>query len=336
MVARKMNRGTRNGTKNKSAKRGTLEQDRKIHLIPVSCIHPDPIQPRMWFDKEKISGIANSMKVVGQETPIKVYPHPKITNGKVPQYMIEDGECRWRAAQEAGIKFLDCIVMTSSQRPSDGDHFAHSVAANFGKSNHTTLEKICAMSRLKEEGRTVDDIASIFCCAVPTVYQHLSLLRLHPDVLKMMHPEPGDSSNGSIKKRGEQTVLTFSLALLLQPLPQEIQLRVAQKVIGQKMSVAKARHEIEKESMNLGHTPKSSRTQPNRMYQSLGTFVESVAERSQIFVEKENVEAIVRTRSLIERETLVDILKQAIEDLTTILEDAKKTLPEPKRRSSGF
>ena len=71
--------------------------------IAIEEIFPDPEQPRRVFDPTAIEGLAASVRTVGVLCPITVAPSE---NG----YRIIAGERRWRAAKEAGLTRIPCLV----------------------------------------------------------------------------------------------------------------------------------------------------------------------------------------------------------------------------------
>jgi ParB family chromosome partitioning protein len=73
-------------------------------VLPVEEIVPDPDQPRKTFPAHELRNLAKSLCETGQISPIVVRPGPE---GK---YMIVVGERRWRAARDAGISHVECIV----------------------------------------------------------------------------------------------------------------------------------------------------------------------------------------------------------------------------------
>ena len=87
-----------------------------VATLPVSAITPSPSNPRKHFDDAYIAELAESIKSHGLIQPITVRPVPldalfeynrKHANradlADVPTYEIVVGECRWRAARQAGL-----------------------------------------------------------------------------------------------------------------------------------------------------------------------------------------------------------------------------------------
>lgn len=76
----------------------------KVIKLRIEDLIPDANQPRKTFESEAIKELAQSLAETGQISPIVVKP------GNNKKYMIIVGERRWRAAKEAGLKYVDCIV----------------------------------------------------------------------------------------------------------------------------------------------------------------------------------------------------------------------------------
>jgi ParB family transcriptional regulator, chromosome partitioning protein len=74
--------------------------------IAVDRIIPDPEQPRTEFDPESLDRLAASLKVRGQLQPCRVR-----WVEEEGRYMIVVGERRWRAAQQAGLASIACVVV---------------------------------------------------------------------------------------------------------------------------------------------------------------------------------------------------------------------------------
>ena len=72
--------------------------------IAIGDIDPNPDQPRHLFSEESFAQLAQSIRDQGVLQPILVTPM------KGGRYRIVAGERRWRAAREAGLTAVPCIV----------------------------------------------------------------------------------------------------------------------------------------------------------------------------------------------------------------------------------
>ena len=77
--------------------------------LDIDQIQPNPLQPRVSFDSDKLEELARSIAQSGILQPIVVRP---ASDG----YEIVAGERRWRAAQRAGLTAIPCIVQDASDR----------------------------------------------------------------------------------------------------------------------------------------------------------------------------------------------------------------------------
>jgi ParB family chromosome partitioning protein len=82
----------------------------QVLLLAITLVEPHPEQPRRHFDAEKISELSRSIVEHGLLQPLIVQT---VSGGK---YRIIAGERRWRAAQEAGLKEIPCIVRTLEEQ----------------------------------------------------------------------------------------------------------------------------------------------------------------------------------------------------------------------------
>lgn len=82
-----------------------VDRMRDAKMIPLDLIEPDPGQPRKEFDPEGLAKLADSLRKRGQIQPITV-----CWDDSQAAYVILIGERRWRAAREAGLEKLACIV----------------------------------------------------------------------------------------------------------------------------------------------------------------------------------------------------------------------------------
>jgi len=77
-----------------------------VRELPIEMIERNPKQPRMDFDGDELTVLANSIRDKGVLQPILVRSSPEHPG----QYQIVAGERRWRAAQQAGLKAMPALV----------------------------------------------------------------------------------------------------------------------------------------------------------------------------------------------------------------------------------
>ncbi len=141
-------------------------------------------QPRTYFDPGGLVELAESIKIEGQLTPaLAIRLVPPIGPYK---YELIDGERRWRACELKGIKHF--LILINPRIMSKNDQYVQSVVANFFREPPTDVESAKSIDRLKSMGMPNETIAKRMGKSITWVYQHYSLLRLHPDVLKLIDP----------------------------------------------------------------------------------------------------------------------------------------------------
>jgi len=81
--------------------------------IPISQIAPNPYQPRQRFDPTDLAELADSIRQQGLIQPLVVAPDSG--SGQRP-YLLVAGERRLRAAEQAGLSAVPCMVRNVSQQ----------------------------------------------------------------------------------------------------------------------------------------------------------------------------------------------------------------------------
>ncbi len=82
----------------------------KVIDVQVDRIVPDPENLRDVFDQDDIADLGRNMQEVGQMDEILVFPVLEDDGGWSGKFDLHDGERRWRAAREVGIKELRAKV----------------------------------------------------------------------------------------------------------------------------------------------------------------------------------------------------------------------------------
>lgn len=119
--------------------------------------------------------------------------------------------------------------------------------------------------------------------------------------------------------------MTFSLALLLTPLPQTEQVRLAQKITSQKTSLAAARRIIYRETMHHAEVTKRS---PTDHLASLIALCNQTSERFGIFVDMlpEARNAMIDIKNDHGKKVLAEMLEDLADNISGIAEDVRKRI----------
>lgn len=170
-------------------------------------------QPRVSFDTEALKKLAASLKRK-QRVPCSVIRH---SNPDFPhvEWMLIDGERRWRAAEIAGLE--DLWVAYDPAVTMDSIHEA-SLTANFCREGHTKMEVSNAVQREITSGKAEMEVAAMVGKSLSWVMQYLSLQRLHPVLQALLDADD------------KQRRVSFSVVLELVNHPMERQLVLWEKV----------------------------------------------------------------------------------------------------------
>lgn len=212
-------------------------------------------QPREYFDEEALVALRESIRAIGQLTPIKV---KRLKSGR---YELVDGERRLIACRELGIKIRAEVVEVRNR----SEQKLLAGVANFGREGHTTTEIAMyiqwAMGDSEVERRVKADLleqndgelpkgkrrrkspnkptqtekiewlARALSHSTAWIYQHMRILRLDEEVQKMIQ-----------RRAGETTGITPSFAFELAGAvidDKKLQKTIAKKVDGMKMKQAR-------------------------------------------------------------------------------------------------
>lgn len=146
----------------------------QIQLLPHEAILPNPHQPRVRFDYDRLEGLAGSIRTSGMLQPINVRV---LSDGK---YELISGERRLRAARMVGMSKIPCVVMNVSDQQSA----LFAIIENVQRQNLDFFEEAVAIEKLMvDHGMTQEDISKKLGKAQSTLSNKLRLLRL-PEELR--------------------------------------------------------------------------------------------------------------------------------------------------------
>ena len=156
----------------------------------IGDLNRNRFQPRINFDEEKISELANSVKKNGLIQPIVVRPN-KNDKGK---FEIVAGERRWMAAQKAGLHEVPIVVLNLS----DLESLEVAIVENIQREDLNIIEEAKGYERLKKEFRYDNEkIAAMMSKSRSHVSNTLRLLSLPQDIISMI--EQGELTGGQAR-----------------------------------------------------------------------------------------------------------------------------------------
>ena len=149
--------------------------------VDIKKIYANPNQPRKTFDKESLNELAESIKMHGLIQPI-------IVNEMPDGYMIIAGERRFRACQICGLKEVDAIVKSYSNK----QVAEISIIENLQREDLNPIEVAKGIKRLMDEyGLTQEKVAERLGKPRSAIANSVRLLTLYPEVIELV--EKGDA-----------------------------------------------------------------------------------------------------------------------------------------------
>ncbi|WP_394142519.1 ParB/RepB/Spo0J family partition protein [Vibrio chagasii] len=150
-----------------------LSADGELTELAVGSLKPGVYQPRKDIAPEALEELAASIQSQGIIQPIVVRPLAQ------DQYEIIAGERRWRAARQAGLKQVPCLV----KRVEDKAAIAMALIENIQREDLNVIEEAQALERLQNEFElTHQQVADVIGKSRATVSNLLRLNQLENEV----------------------------------------------------------------------------------------------------------------------------------------------------------
>jgi ParB family chromosome partitioning protein len=138
----------------------------KMYELDIATVHPDPDQPRKYFDEQALTELATSITNHGVLQPILVRTGPD------GMFIIVSGERRYQATVQAGLATIPAIV-------TDGEPAEISIIENLLRENLTAIEEAEAIERLRAmHDYTLADLSATLGKSDSTLSDILSLNKL--------------------------------------------------------------------------------------------------------------------------------------------------------------
>lgn len=135
--------------------------------VPVGKIKPDPNNPRKTFDEGQLAELADSIKLHGVQTPIRLRK-----NGDGDSYVIVAGERRYHAAKLAKLKTIPAVIAETSAAQ------VEALVENLHREDLNPIEEGDAYRALSDGGMVDEAIAAAVARPVERIRDRIGLSRL--------------------------------------------------------------------------------------------------------------------------------------------------------------
>ena len=149
---------------------------RRVFYLPVDKIHPNPSQPRRYFDDESLAELSRSILRYGIIQPLTV-------RHGIQGYELIAGERRLRAARLAGLREVPCLLA----RADEEDSPLLALIENLQRRDLHWHEEAVAIARLiSSYGLSQEQAAEKLGKSQSAVANKLRLLRLSPECVALL------------------------------------------------------------------------------------------------------------------------------------------------------
>ena len=207
-------------------------------MVLISTITPNADQPRKYFDQAGLLSLGESLRA-RQEVPVTVIPF-RLDSNPLIQWMLVDGERRWRAATACGLKKLWVSYSPGVDR---ANLHASSFRSNWHRCGHTKQETALAIAHERDNGLSYEQIGAMSGKSDAWAIIYHSLLQLEPSLLELMDPPTPEKDR-----------LALKVGVELAKHPHERQLKLWRKL--RHLPVSQQFHGVRQSAVvSAGHAP---------------------------------------------------------------------------------
>ena len=264
-----------------------------VQEIPVGDIDPNTEQPRRSFPEEAMTQLSASVKEQGILQPLLVVEQP---GGR---YRIVAGERRWRAARQAGLATVPCIVR-------DMDMIRQmevSLIENLQREDLNPMEEAAAIRALMQQcGYTQETVAARLSKSRPVIANLLRLLTLPKEVAQMVRE--GQLSAGHARVLAGLDREEDKIALARETLAKGYSVRQLEQL-------AALRREAESHGQ-AAHKAKNARPLPPELKELEGRVRETLGMRATLSGNAKKGKIVLQYYSQEELERLYEVLELSL------------------------
>jgi len=219
-------------------------------LVPVERVRPSAeSQPRQIFKKEDAIKLAESIDFSGQ---LQITQVRQLSGGSEHDFEIIDGERRWRAAKDAGKKFVPVVRMNIK---SPDIQLMVALVLNFGGKKHLPIETADVFKKaINFFGYSASELAVMIGQKVSWVKDHLALFDL--------------CERGWQLLAEENEFMTFRVAVDLAKYDKNFQEMMIKKILKEKSKPTRTKRLIKKQAEKSGNRPIRGRKQKPSDYRA--------------------------------------------------------------------
>ena len=154
----------------------TYMETGRVIFLPAASIRPNPAQPRKIFKEDALMELAQSIATHGILQPLSVR---RVGN----RYELIAGERRLRAAAQAGVTDIPCIVMNMDEQESS----MAAMIENLQRQDLDFIEEAQGIARLMDKGSmSQEQAARLLGKSQSAIANKLRILRHSDNVLQLL------------------------------------------------------------------------------------------------------------------------------------------------------
>jgi ParB family chromosome partitioning protein len=186
-----------------------------VSAVAPASITPNPKNPRLYFNDERLDQLRTSLQEVGVLVPLIVYENPNAAG----EYVLMDGERRWRCALDLGF---DSVPVNVIPQPSSVDNLLrmfniHSVREEWSLiAIALSLRDLIAMTGETRESRLAEETG----LTRSTVRRAKRLLSLPDSELRLIQGEAHLDRNEQVHREDLYLEIERAASVLRTALPE--------------------------------------------------------------------------------------------------------------------
>jgi len=253
--------------------------------IDINKIEPSSVQPRKYFNDDKLREMSESIKQHGIVQPL-------IVRKENDTYKIVAGERRWRAARIAGLKKVPVIMKELSDR----EVMEIALIENLQREDLNPIEEAEAYDRLINEfDMTQEEISKTVGKSRSAVANCLRLLTLHDKLKKYV-------INGELTSGHARALLSVQ--------DTDMQLTIADEIIRKQLNVRETENIVKK--LQAKKSEKKIKTTSHEFQELENRFMEILGTKVSIISNKKKGKIQIEYYSLEELDRIIELMEKIV------------------------